>query len=373
MKSAHRFTHFALALWLAGFIAPPCTAEAEQAAAPAPTVQATLSANEQKSVWVGQAVTLQVQLSVPGYFSSSVNFDIPDPEGVLLMPPAGHPVVSTKTLNDTRYTVQQYELRAWAMRPGEQSIPAIRAHFSFKRSPLDTDGISQILKVPAIPFTVKVPPGAESLGTIISAHNLKLEEHWEPEPNDNEVKAGAAYIRTITFTAPDVPGMIFPPFPADKIDGVGVYAKRQLLDSDNRGTLVGVRKDKITYLVQRPGQFTIPTTQFTWFDLDTNELRTETLAARTFHVVANPDMASANLSGDADQASDRAVPRSWYGTITGVVIPLIIIGVLLFLMSRNPRIRGGVMRATDHFRPIHLQALNPTEQPEVASKPLPKT
>jgi len=111
-----------------------------------------------------------------------------------------------------------------------------------------------------------MPPGAENLGQVISARDLKIEETWRPEPGKENVMAGAAFTRTITFTAPDVPGMMFPPFPAGQIDGLGIYTKRQLLDQTDGGSLHGERRDVVTYVCKRAGEFTIPATQYTWFD-----------------------------------------------------------------------------------------------------------
>ena len=126
---------------------------------------------------------------------------------------------------------------------------------------------------------------------MISARNLKVEETWTPEPG--KAKAGDAFTRTITFTAPEVPAMAFPPFPAVKIDGLGIYAKPpEVLDKSNRSSLSGNRRDTITYVCQRAGQFTIPAVRLTWFDLDAQKLRTIDFPARHLSVSSNPALES---------------------------------------------------------------------------------
>jgi hypothetical protein len=50
-----------------------------------PKVRASLAA--QGNVWVGQRVTLVVELLAPGFFTSAASFDLPDPSGVLLIRP----------------------------------------------------------------------------------------------------------------------------------------------------------------------------------------------------------------------------------------------------------------------------------------------
>ncbi|NMQ17880.1 hypothetical protein E4P82_00875 [Candidatus Competibacter phosphatis] len=148
------------------------------------------SLDTQDTIWVGQKVTVVVELLAPGYFSSAASFDLPDPQGVLLLPPMGHPLLSSETIDGTSYTVQRHELSAYPMRAGEQSVPAFSVRFEFTRTPMDTNTIAATLKTDSMPFTVKMPPGAESLGQVISARDLKIEETWRPEPGKEKRDGG---------------------------------------------------------------------------------------------------------------------------------------------------------------------------------------
>lgn len=322
----------ALAMLFAVFACDPISAQDAK-------VRASVSSED--PIWVGQQVTLVVELLAPGYFASVVNFDLPDPQGVLLMPPADHPVVGNEDSDGVTYTVQRYEVRAWPMRAGAQTIPALTARFSFKRNPLDTDVIVASLTTSPVAFTVALPPGAERLGTVISARGLEIEENWKPEPGAAAVRAGAAFTRTVTISAPGVPGMLLPPLPVGDIDGLGIYAKPQLLDSDERGTLTGIRRDVVTYVCKATGEFTIPAVQFAWFALDTMQLRTEQLPARTLNVIANPAMASAS-------ASSRPWTRFWLAGIAA-----------LLMVFKSAGARRLLVRLVAPFRPVHLQPLNP--------------
>jgi hypothetical protein len=301
--------------------------------------------------WVGQQVLVVVELLAPGYFSSAASFDLPDPQGVLLMPPTGHPVVGSETIDGTRFTVQRHELHAWPMRSGDIDIPALAARFSFKRNPLDSEEVPAAVRTSAIALSVEQPPGSEGLGTVISARGLQVTEHWQPQPGADAVKAGSAFIRTITFTASDVPGMVFPPFPAGEIDGLGIYGKQQLQDHELRGVLEGQRSDVITYVCQQPGQFSIPAVRFTWFDLDSQELRHHDFPALVLNVVDNPELASAGEGKNAPVGFDI---RAW-GRAAAVLGLL----ALLLLAAMNPHVRRLSGRAIAALRPVHLQPLNP--------------
>ncbi|NMQ17881.1 hypothetical protein E4P82_00880 [Candidatus Competibacter phosphatis] len=168
--------------------------------------------------------------------------------------------------------------------------------------------------------------------------------------------AGAAFTRTITFTAPDVPGMVFPPFPAGQIDGLGIYTKRQLLDQTDGGSLRGERRDVVTYVCKRAGEFTIPATQYTWFDLETQQLRTTELPGQTLKVAVNPALATAS---GTDSASVVAASRSisWW-MLTGLAVA----ALLLLLVGKSARFRHVLADLFTPFRPLHLQPLNPTER-----------
>jgi hypothetical protein len=307
------------------------------------------------TLWVGEKATLTVEVLAPGYFYSAVSFDLPDPHGVLLMPPLGHPIVSGKTIDDTYYTVQQYELSAYPMRAGRQSIPAIPVRFSFKHAPLDTNQIAATVTTTPMPFTVEEPPGAENLGQVISARDLKIEETWQPEPGKTSVPAGAAFTRTITFTAPEVPGMVFPPFPAGRIDGLGIYTKRQVLDRTDDGSLRGERRDVITYVCQRPGDFTIPAVRFIWFDLETKQLITDDLPERTLNVSANPALATPAGTNSAGGHAPRIAPRRALGVSATVIL-------LVLFAGWRAGLRRLLADLLNPLRPIHLEPLNPLEQ-----------
>lgn len=297
--------------------------------------------------WVGQRVTLAVELLAPGYFAGAPSFDLPDPQGLLLLPPDESPVVGSETIGDVVYTVQRHELSVFARRSGEVTIPPLRIRFSFKRMPLDKDTVPASVQTPPLTLKVQTPPGAEKFGSLISARDLKVEETWRPEPG--KAKAGDALVRTITFTAPDVPAMAFPRIPPGQIDGIKIYTKDpEILDHSERGELSGQRRDTLTYACQRPGQFTIPAARFTWWNLDTKKLETIELPARTLEVAPNPALASA-----AAQAAGPA--KDWHKVLAGLAGAIGLAG----LSYGAWRLRPFWAAVARYFAPIHLAPLNP--------------
>lgn len=309
----------------------------------------------QDASYVGQKVTLVVELLAPGFFASAATFDMPDPQGLILMPPVGSPVVSSEQSDGVSYTVQRHEVSVLAQRAGEIVIPPLTVRFQYKRAPLDKDAVPAEVKTPEVKFTATQPPGTEKLGMVISARDLEVKETWNPDPATAKPKAGDAFTRTITFTAPEVPGMMFPPFHATAIDGIGIYPKDpEVHDHAERGSLTGERKDVVTYALQRAGTFTIPAVRFTWWDLDSKSTRTVDLPARTLTVAPNPAMPALQPS------TQTATPPRTMSRKTEVVIAFLFVTLAVFSIPRVRRVLGQFVSL---FRPVHLQPLNPRPVP----------
>lgn len=297
--------------------------------------------------WVGQRVTIVVELLAPGYFSGASTMDLPSPSGLLLVPPAEGPVLSTETIDGTTYTLQRHEISAFPRKAGELVIPAFTVRFQFKHNPLDKQAVPATVKTQSLRFTAKAPPGAERLGNLISAHNLKAEETWKPQPV--HAKAGDAFTRTITYSAPDIPAMAFPPFPAEKIDGVRIYPKPpEVLDVGERGEFRGQRRDAFTYVCQRPGHFVIPATRLTWFDLDEQKLQVIDFPAQTLEVAPNPAMVAAKSS--PAKAPVHYTKKFWA-----------VIGFVLLVLAALLAPARAWQRLLAPLRPIHLAPLNPSD------------
>jgi hypothetical protein len=333
------------AVFVIGLAAILCT----KAHAQEVKVRATMETKD--TIYVGQKATLVVELLAPGFFASAASFDVPDPQGLVLIPPTGSPVVSSEEVDGVSYTVQRHEVAALAQRAGDAVIPPFTVRFQYKRAPLDKETVPAQVKTPEVKFTATQPPGTEKLGMIISARNLEVKETWHPDPASAKPKAGDAFTRTITFTAPEVPGMMFPPFHADAIDGIGIYPKEpEVQDHAERGSLTGRRQDVVTYALQRAGTFTIPAVRFTWWDLDSKSARTVDFPARTLTVAPNPALpAWQPTTGTAPQG--RRIGRKTELTAAALLLALVVFSV--------PQVRRSVGRIVALFRPVHLQPLNP--------------
>ena len=324
-----------------------------------PMVRASLE--PQGKIWVGQKVTLVIQVLAPGFFASVVIFDLSDEEGLLLIPPVEHPLVSSETIGDTSYTVQRHELGAVSTRGGQRTIPSFAARFAFRRNPLDSEVIAAAVQTPPVEFTVSLPPGVTHAGTLVSARELSARETWQPDPAAAQPKAGDAFVRTITFEAPDVPAMLFPPFPAGRINGLGIYrGTPAVLDRADSSRRRGERRDRVTYVCERAGAFVVPAVRLTWWDIGAERLRRIDFPARTLSVAPDPKQAVGEESFPEDR---HRVAKGW--TVAGVTAVALIVAATRW---RDKWLRQ-LAKVAAPFRPVHLEPLNPTSHRNRTPRP----
>lgn len=320
---------------------------ASSAVAQMPKVRATLDKPE---YWLGERMQFAIELLVPGYFDGTPVFDLPSSGALLLLPPAGHPVLNTEEIDGTTYTVQRHELSAYARRENVTEIPELKVRLKFKRNPLDQSGEPAELTTPALPIKLKAPAGVASGSTIISTRKLSVVESWTPEPARAIV--GNAFTRTVTFSAPDTPGMAFPPIPASRIDGLSIYRKPPAVnDRDDRGSLTGERVETLTYVCAKPGTFTIPALRFTWFDLESRQLQHVVLPARQVEVAP---VFSATQAEAAARSSRSISARTVIFVVSAIAAAMALVVAV--------RRWWGVIRSP--FVAVRLAPLNP---PDTAS------
>jgi len=245
------------------------------------------SIGTEDEIWTGQKVILVVELVAPGYFAGSPSFDLPKLSGCLIVPPAGSPVVGSETRDGQSFTVQRHELLVFPRRPGKFDIPPFGIRFAIKRAPLDQESVAQSVRTQPLSINVTAPPG-DAAKVSLTSTDLKVSESWTPEPG-KRAKPGDAFVRTITWSASDMTGMAFPPFPRDKIPGLGIYRKDPLVeDTSDRGNLQGKRVDTITYICKAGGDFSIPAYKIRWWDPGKKSLQTTEFPIRAFTVVVPP-------------------------------------------------------------------------------------
>jgi hypothetical protein len=278
--------------------------------------------------WVGQRVTLAITLFTPDLFAGAPTFALPTVPGAVVLPPVGSPVIGSETIGDVTFTTQRHEFRVYAQRAGVVRIPEFAIRFE-SNAGFGQPIIERHVTSEAVSFTAKTPPGAVELRTIIAAHDLRVTDGWQPEPKAPVV--GDAFIRTVTVTGDDVPGMVFPAFRLDEVDGLAAYPKEPVTnDQTERGALTGQRIETITYVCEAEGTATVPDRTLTWFDLDANALKTVNVPGRTFTIAR---AANSGSTSDSDAPAPNARSGEWQDFVM-IGFVLVLCGILAALAWR---------------------------------------
>lgn len=272
------------------------------AANPQPQVRTSIA--EQEEIWVGQRVTLVVELLTPGTFASSPSFDLPQIPNVVLIPPRGSPTVGMETIDDTDYTTQRHELAVFAQRAGDIEIPAFAIRFA-SAAAFGKPAVDQTVQTKPVAYKAKMPPGAAGLSLVITTSDLTVTQDWDPKPTSEPVQVGAAFTRTITIEASEIPAMVLPAFPHDAPQGLGAYPRPPAVeDKSNRGVTTGRRVDAVTFVCESPGAFELPALAIAWWNPQEHKLNRVELPGQRFEVAPSAPNAKVQTS----QPNSAAAP-----------------------------------------------------------------
>ena len=274
--------------------------------------------------WVGEKVSMSIDLMSSTLFAGTPRFDLPEVPGVIIMKVKGSPVLSSEEVDGESWSIQRHSFSIYAHRAGSYNIPSFPVRFSvapaFGKPPE-----LQRLNTESISFEAKLPPGAEGLSLLISTSELNVSELWNPSvPQDKkiELEVGDALTRKITLKANEVPGMALPQIVVPAIEGLSTYEQPSVIDDqENRGALTGIRTNSTTYVCQRPGSFALPELVIPWWDTDARQMQRIKLPAVILNVMQVSD-------SDTTFSSNQLAPND--KDVTGTTMSRVqLIGLLL--------------------------------------------
>jgi hypothetical protein len=238
-------------------------------------------------VVVGQQVTATVQVLVPNYFLSAPEWPVLDIDGAIVtMSDEVLPHLSETIGGDSYVGVQQ----AYVITPGQEgeiTLPPIEIRFQYAAVPGQppADGV---VTLPPTRIVARWPAGAHTEEGILPVARLTVRQTLDRSLA--RLKAGDAITRTIAVDAAHTQPMMIRPPAIEAPDGVRVYRKDPSLSSDLgvHGELnAGRRIDRVTYLFEKPGHYTLPAIEFPWFDTASASRKTAEAPAIVVDVAPN--------------------------------------------------------------------------------------
>jgi len=296
-----------------------------------------------EGVVIGQPVRLGVEVLFPGDMPYPPLASMPEARGAQIMRFETQAITIRDRIDGQDYVGKSFEFILFPRRGGEIAIPA--PHVTL----LDRSGNpAGTAEGQATRIGVTVPAGIDPSGPVLVADAVSVTQSWSPDPSAQPVKAGAAITRTIRRQADGVPALGMAELQFAAPEGVRVYVDPPAVDDrTNRGNVEGHRTDKVTYVFEKAGRYTLPVLVQPWWSLADRQARQEELPGVTVTVTAAAEPAS---------SPHRTWRSGWL--ITGLAV-LALAGIAVLaagqLAAFCRKVRAEV-RASEAFARRQLQA-----------------
>lgn len=289
-------------------------------------------------VLVGQQIKLQVQVLVPNFFMSAPNWPALDIPGAIVTLSDGDTAHLNETIGGESYAGIQQTYLVVPQQAGEFTLPPARITFQYAAEPGKPS--PGAVTIPQQKFVAKLPAGAQAGGGAIApVAKVTLAQALDRQPTG--LRAGDALIRTITAYAANTRAMMIPPPKFDAPRGVRVYPHDPALSdvTNERGGFVGGRRvDRVTYVFEHAGSYTLPAIETSWFNPVTGKPEVARVPEIEVSVAQNPGF-KAEIAPEAPvsaEASTRpAQPRvdwkRWLPWTAGMMI----VALALFWLARR--------------------------------------
>jgi hypothetical protein len=295
-------------------------------------------------VLVGQQIRLDVTVLVPNYFLSSPQFPPFDIPGTVVTLPDENAVNGTEKIDGETYAAITKTYFITARQPGDFALPPVQITFKYAAEP-GKPGVDGAVTLPPLNFAATLPAGASAAAPSLVA-KVTVTQTLDGDPKS--LKAGDALTRTVETFAANTQAMFIPPpnfkAPAD----IRIYSRDPVVSdvTNDRGIFIGGRRiDRVTYVFEQPGTYTLPAIEISWFNDKTGKQEVSTAPA--INVTITPAVAPAPATEIAPPEPEKTPVADFISSGRGKVIiacslALLALGVGVLWAWRQlwPRIRA---------------------------------
>jgi hypothetical protein len=269
-------------------------------------------------------IVIAVEVGTPSHFSRGTrvrDFIVP---GSLIRPVSKFAFNNTRRRGGDTWAFQSWRFQVYAERAGALRVPALATFISVET---EAHGVVEgEVRLEAPPLEIEAPPGTEGLASWVAATGFEVDESWEGVLEAYQV--GDAVTRIRRFTINGVPAMAIPASPQIELDGVQVYHAPAMVDDKAvRGSLEGVREERVVFTVEAGGTHTIPAHRIHWFNLETRTVEQIEFPGRTLEVPGAATSGSAADPGPRDKTGTL-----WYWGLAALAA---VLSYLLFRWLRR--------------------------------------
>jgi hypothetical protein len=247
-----------------------------------------------QEIWLGQQVTLNLDLKTTGFSFSDTLFNLPEVSGAFLMQTDSTTIKMSDKIDGLAWQVIRYPLALYPQKPGQLEIPSINVRFSSSAGFGSTKKDFEFQSEP-LTLAVRQPPGVKQGDLVITTTSFALDHDWQPKTEI--LHAGDAITLTVTRRANEISAMLLPPLPVYRKAGLAAYPQApEVNDKTNRGELTGERVDTIIWLVEEPGIYEIPGIRFQWWDPVNRELKQQIVPGLSLDIPSSPTNESVTVT-----------------------------------------------------------------------------
>ncbi|GJM10205.1 MAG: hypothetical protein DHS20C11_24810 [Lysobacteraceae bacterium] len=280
-----------------------------------------------ETYWTGQQLKLQVDLLSDGLSFANQRFRIPQVEGALVLESSVATIKLNERVRGASWQVLRYEFPLFPQRAGEIEIEPIEVAFTVSQG-YGSVPVSFELTTDKVSLEVTQPPEVAAGQAVITSSSATVEV--KQTPGQGPFRVGDALTRIVRREVADVSAMFLAPLPQMAIDGVTSYDKAPLVtDRSDRGTLIGVREDRTTYVFEQAGSVTLPGFSQLWWNPQRQRLSQLQVPPLTI------DVASAATTSSPSSADRTTIP--WL--LAGLVLAAV--GSVVLYVRRQPKQRSG--------------------------------
>lgn len=303
---------------------------------------------DQPEVYVqAQAVlTLSIYHSVPLYDDSSLS---PLQIDNAKVEPLGESRTFEKDIDGVRHGVIEMRYAIYPQQSGDLTIPALTFTATAAQNDADQElnmpRAGKQVRVSSTPLVLTVnpiPADYPANAPWLPTSSLTLEEHWSPDPTEQQTQIGDSLTRTVTLQAEGLSSAQLPPLPATEVTGLRRYPDQpQLRNQVNDRGLLGVREEREALVPTHSGTLELPAQDVFWWNTREDHLEHSSLPARSLQIQDNPAL-SADKPANIDPVSVTTRPLWPWQLSTFIFALTTLLGFTLWWRARS---QPAVLRA----------------------------
>ncbi|SPO65922.1 BatD family protein [Pseudomonas sp. JV241A] len=303
---------------------------------------------DQPEVYVQAQVvlTLSIYHSVPLYDDSSLS---PLQLDNAKVEPLGESRTFEKVIDGVRHGVIEMRYAIYPQQSGDLKIPALTFSATAAQSDAEQEPNSpragkqvQVGSTPLVLTVDPIPADYPANAPWLPANSLTLEEHWSPDPAQQQTQIGDSLTRTVILQAEGLSSAQLPPLPGTEVTGLRRYPDQpQLRNQVNDRGLLGVREEREALVPTHSGRLELPSQEVVWWNTREDHLERSNLPARSLQIEDNPA-----LSADKPASVDPVTVQTyllWPWQLSTLVLALTtLLGFALWWRARS---QPAVLRA----------------------------